>query len=97
MRAYQSPAIEARKGSRNRLNWKNGLLRLWVVVALCWCAGAAYTLYFDCGWFTSEVCFSDLIPLGVDYRLVWVLSPPAILLGAGTIVSWCIDGFRNSN
>ena len=81
------------------INWTKGLFRTWIVGSLAWIGLVGYTAYVDCGWYKpggGQVCFTDLIPIGLDSRLLWLALPPLAIFIIGLGVLWCHRGFRSS-
>jgi hypothetical protein len=79
------------------VNWRNGFLRVWLVVSLCWIVYVALAL----------VEWSDVRPAlrgerpalrgdlreTLDYLLL-ALLPPVLLLALGLVALWVLRGFR---
>ena len=81
-----------------RVNWKRGLLRLWLLAALLWAGYWLYDLQLSCAFWFAPWCPS---PAHVDWPngsmvlglAILLLSGPVLLLLLGLGVIWAIKGF----
>ena len=89
------------KASNEGLNWKRGLLRLWVSVSALWCTVFGFALYgaYD---FLSSSEFQDW-PRSIEtwenrIFLYWIsLAMPLVVLAIGLAIIWVARGFKASN
>ena len=80
------------------MNWKTGLLRLWVVTAICWVGSQTWREWGD-----LKDAWDGWIPViyksAQDYWIATgerILLPPVLLLLLGFAVAWIARGFRRS-
>ena len=71
-----------------RVNWRRGLLRIWLLVSAAWIMGwAVYLILYGIqGGFRSS---GDFLALPV-----LLLGPPIALLLFGLVAGWAVRGFK---
>ncbi len=67
------------------MNWSRGLIRLWLIAAICWVALASVFMWDSIG-------STDWGRIGATISTI--LGPPIAVLLLGLGVVWVIDGFR---
>jgi hypothetical protein len=79
---------EVRKGEATPVNWRRGLLRLWLLLSGAWIV--AWTIYLVVDGIQSEFKASrDLLVLPVLF-----FGPPIALLLFGVAAGWAFRGFN---
>jgi hypothetical protein len=90
------------------MNWRAGLLRAWIVIAVLWIGIAIWQFANGCWWFwgTFPVCengkgsaLAGLEAFTASDWIAWlgfVFGLPVTLLFAGLVSAWIIGGFRKS-
>jgi hypothetical protein len=81
------------------MNWKRGLLRLWLLASLVWIGFWALKLELPCALWLAPWCH---YPARIDWArsgtvlglAMTFLSGPGLLLVAGFITLWVLKGFR---
>jgi hypothetical protein len=82
-----------------RINWRRGLIRLWVLASFLWAGYWVYKLQLSCAFWFAPWCES---PLHVDWPnqsmalglALILLSGPVLALLLGLTIIWAIKGFR---
>lgn len=85
--------------SQWRLDWRRGLIRLWVLVSFLWAGYWLYNLQLACAFWFAPWCES---PAHVDWPngsmvlglALVLMSGPALLLLLGLATLWAVRGFR---
>lgn len=94
----QEPRPIPWRPSQWRLDWRRGLVRLWVLASLAWAGYWLYDLQLNCAFWFAPWCEAparidwpnDSMALGLALIL---LSGPIGMLLVGLIVIWAIRGF----
>jgi hypothetical protein len=70
------------------LNYRRGLLRIWVVASVVWLTAVLISKDYSCWWRKGPWCADDALIL---------LGPPIGLLVAGQLLFWIISGFGGAS
>lgn len=81
-----------------RVNWKRGLVRLWLLASVVWAGYWLYHLQLSCAFWFAPWCES---PAHVDWPngsmalglAILLLSGPVLLLLLGLGIIWAVRGF----
>jgi hypothetical protein len=81
-----------------RINWRRGLIRLWLLASVLWAGYWVYKLQLSCAFWFAPWCES---PLHVDWPnqsmalglALILLSGPVLVLLLGLVTIWAIKGF----
>jgi hypothetical protein len=92
------------------MSWRKGLLRLWLILSLCWVAGVGvYAWKQEPGISSSQFAYETASsPEGqnekeivgslnaelVQRYVAYVLLPPLITLALGMLGAWVVSGFE---
>jgi hypothetical protein len=95
------------------MNWRKGLLRLWLVLSLCWIAGVGvYAWKQEPGISSSQFAYETAssperhnekeIEGSLNAELVkryaaYVLLPPLSTLALGLLGAWVVSGFERKS
>jgi len=88
----------ARPPLLRRVNWKRGLVRLWLLASFVWAGYWLYNLQLSCAFWFAPWCES---PAHVDWPngsmalglALVLLSGPVLMLLLGLGIIWAIKGF----
>ena len=90
------------------MNWRKGLLRLWLVLSLCWIAGVGvYAWKQEPGLSSSQSAYEIASSTRKEKEIVdnpnvelvkryvaYVLLPPLITLALGLLGAWVVSSFE---
>jgi hypothetical protein len=93
------------------MNWRRGLVRIWIVFAACW--AAAWSWYYhitSCVRMTTAAgvddglhCPGPNVPNGwttmfpISEVATTIVAIPVAVLAVGFVLAWMLRGFRKSN
>jgi hypothetical protein len=78
------------------LNYRRGILRLWVVASFIWLTAVLILKDYSCWWRRGPWCGFWTLSTYLDDALI-LLGPPLALIVAGQLLFWIISGFGNSS
>jgi hypothetical protein len=74
------------------LNYRRGLLRIWVVASIVWLIAVLSSKDYSCWWRRGPWCGFWTLSNYLDDALI-LLGPPLGLIVAGQLLFWIVSGF----